>query len=80
MLGFPGCMGLNPLLHVIQSCASKGEISAFVDPAARPPHRHRRDDDKRFILDATPTSMRAKLERQNSKFSRRSVTLTFLSS
>ena len=31
---FPGCMGLNPLLHVIQSCAggrSKGEISAFVD-------------------------------------------------
>ena len=31
---FPGCMGPNPLLHVIQSCAggrSKGEISAFVD-------------------------------------------------
>merc|ERR1712020_224259 len=28
-------MGLNPLLHVIQSCAgvrSKGDISAFVDP------------------------------------------------
>ena len=32
---FPGCMALNPLLHVIQSCAggrSKGEISAYVDP------------------------------------------------
>ena len=34
---FPGCMGPNPLLHVIQSCAggrSKGEISAFVDSIA----------------------------------------------
>ena len=34
---FPGCMALNPLLHVIQSCAggrSKGEISAFVDSIA----------------------------------------------
>ena len=32
---FPGCMGPNPLLHVIQTCAggrSKGEIFAFVDP------------------------------------------------
>ena len=87
---FPGCMGPNPLLHVIQTCAggrSKGEIFAFVDPhpstsifsigadavttrSSLTLDRHTCADDKRFILDATPTSMRAKLERQNSKFSR----------